>query len=54
MRPPREVSTSGRRRIVMSAVTEFEVKALEIDPADITERIRKAGGFHVADLRFPA
>ncbi|GAA0312412.1 hypothetical protein GCM10010302_59090 [Streptomyces polychromogenes] len=31
------------------AVTEFEVKALEIDPADIADRIKNAGGVHVAD-----
>ncbi|MEV7541948.1 CYTH domain-containing protein [Streptomyces sp. NPDC089915] len=32
-----------------TAITEFEVKALEIDPADIAARIAKAGGTHITD-----
>ncbi|MEU8433845.1 CYTH domain-containing protein [Streptomyces sp. NPDC029216] len=32
-----------------TAVTEFEVKALEIDPADIADRVAKAGGVHITD-----
>ncbi len=32
-----------------TAVTEFEVKALEIDRADLAARIENAGGTHVTD-----
>ncbi|MEU3904086.1 CYTH domain-containing protein [Streptomyces goshikiensis] len=32
-----------------TAVTEFEVKALDIDPDDLAERIQKAGGVHITD-----
>ncbi|MCX5071158.1 hypothetical protein OHA84_35640 [Streptomyces sp. NBC_00513] len=32
-----------------TSVTKFEVKALEIVPADLAARIEKAGSAHVAD-----
>lgn len=33
----------------MATVTEFEAKALDIDPVEMAERIARAGGFHVAE-----
>jgi adenylate cyclase class 2 len=33
----------------MAAQTEFEAKALDIDPAEVAERITAAGGTHLAD-----